>query len=298
MADRTAGQAWTPETRSQIASISKQFVAACALVLVDRGQLELDDPVTRHLPAAGPDWASVSVRQLLTHTSGMMHWTEQPGFVPSQPLPAPERLRLLLAGPRAAAGDFRYSSPGYIVLAAVVAAAARSPYSELARRLIVEPLGLTSTNLRSPGTGPTARGYRGAQAVTPWELGDMPGTGDLWSTVGDLARFLRALHGGTLLPPAVQPLLYEIAVPYTDSSESPVRAHAYGVGHFVGAVRGRPAYVHPGDNPGYQSLALWLPDAETAVVVLSNDEEADIEGEAVAVLAELGIEAATPLKAP
>ncbi len=283
-ADRSSGEVWTPDTRSQIASISKQFVVACALILVDQGRLGLDDPITRYLAAVGPGWGSVSVRQLITHTSGMTHWTEQAGYVPSLSLPAEKRLRLLLAGPRAGAGEFRYSSPGYIVLAATLAAAADAPYPELVYQLVVKPLGLNATSVGRPGPGPTARGYRGAQPVTPWELASMPGTGDVWSTAGDLARFVRALHGGTLLPTTVQPLLRDIAVPYADSSETPIRAQAYAAGHFVGTVNGRLAYLHPGDNPGYQCLALWLPDERTAVVVLSNDEEADVESEALAVV--------------
>jgi CubicO group peptidase (beta-lactamase class C family) len=283
-----AGRAWTIETRSQVASISKQFVAACALILIDRGAVELDDPVSRHLPAAGSAWDAVSVRQLVTHTSGMSHWGDQPGFAPSTPTPAGERVRWFLAAPRTGRpGEaFRYSSPGYVVLSAVLAAAAGRPYEELARELIIEPLGLAATHLGSAGSGPAALGYRAGEPVASWDLGSMPGTGDVWSTAGDLARFVSALHTGGLLPPAVQPLLREVQVARPDSSDSRISAHAYAAGHFVGTVDGQPAYLHPGDNPGYLSLALWLPDSSTAVVVLSNDETDDIESVAADALRE------------
>lgn len=276
-ADRAADRPWTTGTRSQVASISKQFVAACALVLVDRGVLGLDDPVSRHLPGAGPAWDDVTVRQLLTHSSGMSHWGDHPGFAPSAPTPADERLRLFLAARRSGAGEFRYSSPGYVVLSAMLAAAAGRPYERLAQDLVIEPLGLTATSLGSPGTGPAALGYRAGESVPSWDLGSMPGTGDVWSTVADLARFVAALHTGELLPPSVQVLLHEVRVPYADSSDSRVRASAYAAGHFVGTVDGQPACLHPGDNPGYQSLALWLPETSTTVVALSNDEADDIE---------------------
>jgi CubicO group peptidase (beta-lactamase class C family) len=277
LADRAADQAWTMGTQSQVASISKQFVAAVALILVDRGALGVDDPVSRQLPAAGAAWDDVSVRQLLTHTSGMSHWGEQPGFVAATPTPAEERLRLFLAAPLRSPDEFRYSSPGYVVLSAVVAAAGGRPYAELARELVIEPLGMDATRLGSPGSGPAAVGYRAGEPVPPWDLGSMPGTGDVWSTAADLARFVSALHTGGVLPAAVQPLLHDVQVPRTDSSDSRIRAHAYAAGHFVGTVDGRPVCLHPGDNPGYQSLAVWLPGSTTTVVVLSNDEADDIE---------------------
>lgn len=288
LADRAGGQEWRTDTRSQVASISKQFVAACALVLVDRGSLRLDDPVPRHLPCAGPEWDEVSVYNLLTHTSGMSHWSEAPGFSPADPLPATQRLRLLLAAsrPRRSGERFHYSSPGYIVLAAVISAAAGQPYEQFVRETVISPLRLAETHIGSPGQAPKALGYRNGEFVEPWDLASMPGTGDMWSTAGDLARFVRALHMGGLLPRAVQPLLHQVRVPYEDSSESRIRAHAYGAGHFQGTVDGRNAYLHPGDNPGYLSLALWLPDTSTVAVVLTNEESVDIEALALTALSE------------
>ena len=168
----------------------------------------------------------------------------------------------------------------------MLAAAAGRPYDELARELVIEPLGLTATHLGSPGPGPAALGYRAGEPVASWDLGSMPGTGDVWSTAGDLARFVTALHTGGLLPPAVQPLLHDVRVSTPDSSESRIRAHSYAAGHFVGTVDGQPACLHPGDNPGYQSLALWLPDSSTVVVVLNNDEADDVEAVAADALRE------------
>jgi CubicO group peptidase (beta-lactamase class C family) len=286
-ADRATSRAWTVHTQSQVASISKQFVAACALILVERGAIELGDPVRRHLPVAGPAWDEVSVQHLLTHTSAISHWGDQPGFDASTPTPADERLRLFLDAPRSGrpGETFRYSSPGYLVLSAVLAAAAGRPYEELARELVLTPLGLNKTHLGAPGPGPVALGYREGETVASWDLGSMPGTGDVWSTAVDLARFVSALHSGGLLPPAAHSLLHEVAVPTpVSSSDTRIRADGYAAGHFVGTVDGQPAYVHPGDNPGYQSLALWLPESSTAVVVLSNEETADLESTAADML--------------
>jgi CubicO group peptidase (beta-lactamase class C family) len=288
LADRSTGRAWTMDTQSQVASISKQFVAACVLILAERGALDLDDPVSRHL-ASRPEWDQVSVGQLLTHSSGMSHWVDRPGFVASTPMQADERLRLFLTGfrPRPA-GVFGYSSPGYVVLSAVVAAAAERPYVELVHELVITPLGLAATHLNAPGDGPSARGYCEGEPVQPWDLASMPGTGDVWSTAADLAQFVSALHTGGLLPAAVQPLLREVQVPCPrdSSTNEQIQAHSYAAGHFVGTVGDQIAYIHPGDNPGYQSLALWLPESSTAVVVLSNDDAADVESAAIEALRE------------
>lgn len=285
MADRVAHRAWTLDTQSQIASISKQFVAACALVLISCGELDLDDTVGRYLPDAAPGWDRVTVRHLLTHTSGMTHWSDQPGFIPLVAMPGDERLDLLLRQPppEAARGAFHYSSPGYIVLSHVIAAAAGQPYAELARKLVIERLDLATTSLDIPISGFVASGHRDGEPVELWDLSSMPGTGDVWSTAGDVARFVTALHTGDLLPGSVQSLLHDLRTPYAQQSAAVgwIRLDAYCAGHFLGSVDGRPVCVHPGDNPGYQSLALWLPDALTTVVALTNDELADIEAVAI-----------------
>ena len=279
LADRAAGRSWTVDTRSQVASISKQLVAACTLLLVDRGTIDLDQPVTRHLPLSDRHWDEVSVRHLLTHTSGMNHWGDQPGFDVSAPMRGDQRLPLLLAAPRfGRSGDaFRYSSPGYIVLSAVLAAASGTSYQELAHELVVEPLGLADTHLGSPGPGPVALGYRRGEPVEPWDLGEMAGTGDAWSTVGDLARLVSAWHTGALAPSRTLSLVPHVPVPSRNEREQRIRVHGYRAGHFVGTVDGQPACVQPGDNPGYRSLALWLPESSTTVVALGNEETDDIE---------------------
>lgn len=277
------------DTQSQVASISKQFVAACALILVGRGVLDLEDPVTRHLSIAGLAWDEVSLHHLLTHTSGMCHWCDQRGFAPSTPTPADERLRLFLDAPRPGRpGEvFCYSSPGYLVLSAVLAAAAGGgSYEQLVRELVIDPLELAATHLGSPGPGPVALGYRQGQPVDSWDLATMPGTGDVWCTARDLARFVVALHTGDLLPTPAQSLLHDVRVPAGAWSGSRMDVHGYDAGHFAGTIDGQRAYLHPGDNPGYQSLALWLPDSSTAVVVLSNEETADLESTAVRSLRE------------
>jgi CubicO group peptidase (beta-lactamase class C family) len=281
LADRARGLQWSAHTPSQVASISKQFAAAVALLLADQGVVGLDDPVRRHLPIAPSQWEDVSLRQLMTHTAGVSHWSELAAFVPSAPMHAAERLAGLLDGPLVArpGSEWRYSSPGYIVLAGALAAASGRPYAELARELIVDRLGLQATTIGEPPGDAAAAGYRDGEPVAPWELHTMPGTGDVWSSASDLLRFVTALHTGALLPSSQQDVFRELHVPLPPKAAEPRSIHtvAYGCGHFLGTVHGDEARLHPGDNPGYLALAAWLPSTQTAVVALSNDEASDIE---------------------
>jgi CubicO group peptidase (beta-lactamase class C family) len=280
-ADIAAEMPWTRQTRSQIASISKQFAAAVTLILADQDAITLDDSVASVLPGCPGQWRDVSTRQLLTHTSGMNHWCALRGFDPAQPLVPGERLQQLLAAPLADPPGqvWRYSSPGYIILSAMLETAAHRPYAQLVHEHIIDRLSLSSTTVGRPGGSDAARGYRRGDPVAPWQLHTMPGTGDIWSSAGDLARFLTALHDGGLLPERVQPTLHDITVSQgcATNSTSRVTTSRYGLGHFHGTIDEQFAYLHPGDNPGYQSLAAWLPATRTLVVALSNDEDDDIE---------------------
>lgn len=283
-ADRDGGRRWTRGTRGQVASISKQFAAIVALNLVDQGVLALADPVTSVLTEASAQWQTVTLQHLLTHTSGLGHWSERPGFDPAQSLEPAERLALLLAAPLTSSPgvQWRYSSPGYIVLSAVLETVAWAGYAQLVEDQIIGPLGLTDTTVGQAWAQGAAVGYRFGEPVAPWDLHTMPGTGDIWSTADDIARFIAATHDGTLLPERIQRTLHAITVAH-DPPEPPaaVRVDAYGLGHFSGTVNGEFAYLHPGDNPGYQALAAWVPATQTVAVALSNEETDDV-GRAVA----------------
>jgi CubicO group peptidase (beta-lactamase class C family) len=146
--------------------------------------------------------------------------------------------------------------------------------------VIVDRLALSGTTIGGRPSGAWARGYRAGEPVASWDLSGMPGTGDVWSTARDIAAFVTAVHTGALLSPAAQQLLRQasVATRGPDETASQVRTNRYGLGHFIGSVNGQEARVHPGDNPGYQALAVWLPARAVAVAVLSNDETDDLDG--------------------
>ena len=128
--------------------------------------------------------------------------------------------------------------------------------------------------------GAAARGYKDGQPVAPWDLDAMPGTGDIWSTAGDLTRFTAALHRGELVAASSLHAMCTVHAPLDDDEEGEPRliTTGYGYGLFAGIFAGRAAWYHPGDNPGCQSFACWIPDQAASIVILVNDEAASITG--------------------
>jgi CubicO group peptidase (beta-lactamase class C family) len=275
LADVEAGVPCTSGTRFQLCSVSKQFTAAAILLLVESGRLGLGEPVDRWLPEAPPQWRQVTLHHVLSHTAGIPHWLEAPGLDPAEPMSISERLELVLATPlRTEPGaQWHYSSPGFLLAGLIAERASGRPYQEFLTERILSPLQLSHTTLGGTPAG-AARGYRQGQLVEPFDLDSMPGTGDIWSTAGDLTRFTAALHGGELITASS---LHAMCTAHArldedDEGEPRLTTTGYGYGMFTGIFAGSAALYHPGDNPGYQSLAGWIPDGAVSVVILVNDE--------------------------
>jgi CubicO group peptidase (beta-lactamase class C family) len=259
-------------TRYQLASVSKQFAA----VLVLKLELPLDEPITRWFPAAPDAWRAITLQHLLSHTSGIGHWSDIPGFIPSEAMDVDRRLALFQRAPLLSrpGTEYHYSSPTFLLIGDIVGRATGRPYTVLLETEIFGPLGLAQTNTGPPpADADVAEGHRDGAPVPPWDLASMAGTGDIWSTAGDLARFTWALHTGAVLPADA----YRAMI-----TPSPVAPYGYGM--FVGTVAGQPARYHTGDNPGFVSLAAWFPDESLALAVLSNDEVTDLDRAAGEVL--------------
>ena len=274
VAVQSAGPPVTLGTRFPVASIGKQFAAVAALLLAERGKLALDRPVAPWLPGSPPWWREVTLHHLLTHTSGLPHWGAGAGFDFGTPLATPDRVGLLSQGTPVSRPGLRwlYSSPGYLLVAAIVEQAADQPYGDFLAEHVFAPLGMGSTTTGRPETGDVAAAGPGETAAL------MAGTSDVWSTVGDLARFHERMHAGALLGPESRAVM---TGPLVRTGEEPrpgrtyYAAH-YGYGVFVGTVGRHRAYFHPGDLPGFASFAAWLPERRAGVVLLTDDERTDV----------------------
>jgi D-alanyl-D-alanine carboxypeptidase len=287
VADLPMGAPMTLEHRFRIASVTKLFVAAVVLQLVDEGTFELDGEVD--LIEGG-----VTIRQLLNHTSGLPHGLEIDELIEpyrEDPVHRPEwtprgMLELVEAKPRRfppGEGWF-YTGSNYVVLGLLVEEATGATLREELRRRVADPLGLADTELPELYSTPAglARGYLPEDNPVLPGLGPGPvdvtyvepfgwGGGGMVSTARDIARFLEALLGGDLLSPTMQAEMLT-TVP-SDWEES----DGYGLGiEEVTALWGferstcGPAWGHFGFAIGHSTIALANETGDRRVVVMFN----------------------------
>lgn len=274
LADVEAGAPTTADTRFMIASMTKMFVATAAMLLVEEGKLSLDRRIGDVLLTITPPWRNVSVRQLLTHTSGI------PSFTDFDVFPCPQRkpeadyvmgdvLQEVACLPLQfrPGSDFGYSETNYHLLAMLLEQVGGRPYETFMLERVLRPLGMNSTGLmRRPGE-PDRRavGYasKDGRIQRAPELYPMVELG-LVSTVYDLARFDQALANGKLLPKRVLDRLW---------TPAGIGSANYGMGFSTRAIDGRPQVGHTGGGPaGATSFARFLDDNLT-VVLLTNTRQ-------------------------
>lgn len=297
LADRDAGTALRPDDVLRIASVTKTFTAVVVLQLVEEGKLRLDDSVSSHV--AGFPWGdAVTVRHLLSHTSGIPDYQSVNGFNDRQRRDrdkrwtAEELVSLVaereLGFPPGA--RFSYSNTNYALLGQVVRAAAGTTWAAQVRARILDPLGMTRTFIPSVEEVPggVIAGYSDADSDGrsenvgggSWPALETEGEalGNIVSTAQDLLRFDVALFRGELLDPASQ-----------DAMLVDGREYGLGVQHWQVAT-GVSAVGHMGSDPGFGASMAYLPDHDIAIVVLANDSRAD-PSDLVAVTARLLIRA-------
>jgi CubicO group peptidase (beta-lactamase class C family) len=261
-----SGTPLTTGTAFQLCSISKSFTAACVLRLVGGELLSLDDPLTSFTDLGPPAWQGMTLHMLLTHTSGLAHWKDT-GLDLHEPCPREELIARFAATPlvfRPGEG-WAYSSLGYVLLAHVVETVTGEPYPSVLEREVVSPLGLRQTRAEEPAAGVTAaHGSVGGEPVASFDLKLNVGTGDVWSTTGDLVRWPEAL--ASLAPSAVS---RHAAVADEENGLTDV---GYGYGWFTASLDGERLVFHPGDNAGFVSLLVWAPDHDLVLAMLAADQ--------------------------
>ena len=197
----------TTSTVFQVGSITKEFTAALALQLVTEGRIRLNDSVRALLPDYEGPGSSVTMHQLLSHTSGIPNFTELPDFrarasLVKSPL---DVQHLFENAPLAFAPGTRwaYSNSGYIMLGRIIERASASAWQQQIATRITRPLGLTGTRVCSAQEPPDARGYDREddklERTAPVDPGLPYAAGALCSTANDLTRWVRALASGRVV---------------------------------------------------------------------------------------------------
>jgi D-alanyl-D-alanine carboxypeptidase len=292
LADVRARRRVVPETPFAVASVTKTFTAALILRYVDEGRLRLDDRLARWVPA-WPNARKITIRMLLNHTSGIPDYFLNPAFdvalnkdkkrtwTPKEVLASFVRPSVVFAP----GTGWSYSNTNYALLGMVAEKVGGAPWATLVHRELIDPLGLDSTYVQAVDDPPAvpARAYRivagpsglklqartdGTDVVPFTSVVTAAGSaGAIASTTGDLARWARALYGGTVLRRATRIEMLTF-----------IRAYSYGLGtsYGLGASRvrfgGHAAYGHTGALAGTRAAIRYFPREKVAVAVLFNRE--------------------------
>lgn len=269
----------TVTTVFRIGSVTKQFTSSAVLQMIEEGKLALTDTIGRWLPALPVGWRSVTIQQLLNHTSGIPSYTDL--GEPWQKLWGQEMTGAQLVALTAdkpftfpAGTSWKYDNTGYVLLGMLVEARAGKPWAEEYAARLFRPLGLMHTHYCATQTliPGRAEGYSQDSAKvwinTPFLAMSQPhGAGAMCSTIGDLLAWNRALHGGKVLKAAS----YAAMTTPVGAAES----HHYGFGIGSGMVGTHPMLTHGGGINGFLTANLWVPDAKLSVTVLTNGDQAD-----------------------
>ena len=278
--------------RFRIASITKTFVATVALQLAAEGRLRLADPVDRWVPGLVPEGQSITLRELLDHTSGLYDytadraWTAQriahPGrtWTPRELVRVAARHKLLFRP----GTDWYYSNTNYVLLGLVVEAAARASLGDELRERIFRPLRLDATSFPSGSSipGRVAHGYLGSLRglpIVPGQLVDVTslvspsswGAGQIVSTADDVTAFLAALLGGRVLQPAqLAAMKSRVTTMHRELGITVQHTADYGLGLEIQQSSCGTTYGHDGDTPGWRTVAWATGDGRRVVEVMVN----------------------------
>ena len=258
----------------EIGSISKQFVAAAVMLLVEEGKLGLDDAIHRYLPDLPGEWLGVTVRQLLTHTSGIPDYEEIRSYdVYRFRLTPEEVIRIAHGRPMDFApgtGSY-YSNTGYYLASMIVERIEGQPLGQVLKSRIFDPLGMTQTRMADPEAiiPNRAAGYwvnKAGELINrnPTETSSTLGAGGLLSSAQDMATWDEALYGTGLLSDESKTAMWtSVILPDGEDTE-------YGFGWAVSPYQGMRSQSHRGQVAGFVASFQRFPDQEAAIIVFMN----------------------------
>jgi CubicO group peptidase (beta-lactamase class C family) len=265
-----------PETIFEAGSVSKQFTAAAVLLLARDGKLSLDDQVRKYITELPDYGASLTIRHMLNHTSGLRDWGSV-AAIGGWPRTSRVHTNAHVVDMAARQGTLNfptgtrwsYTNTGYNLAAEIVARVSGMSFADFTRTRIFEPLGMTRTSWRDDHTRIVkgrAIAYLAARNEfhTQMPFENVYGNGGLLTTVGDLLRW-----NENFVTPKVGDASF-----VRDMQErgkfSDGRAHGYALGLFVGAFGGRTEFSHGGATGGYRADLVRYPDERVSVAVLCN----------------------------
>jgi CubicO group peptidase (beta-lactamase class C family) len=260
LADPRSGHRNSPATRFEMNSITKLFTGVSILQLADVGRLRLADPVERHLGAFPTSKGKATIEQLASHVAGMIiAGTALNGSTLEAYIEDVKRT----PGESAPGAQYRYTNAGYSLLAAIVARASGRPFEEYVRQNVFAPAKMQTAVFRNqvPANDTLfARAHVGTPNPYNWGV---IGAGGIWSTVGDIYRWVAAIEDGLVVPASQRARFF--AEPKPPSQE------AFGW-HVRAATDSTPRQIDKGGGSAdFQSQLLYFPTEKVVIVWATND---------------------------
>lgn len=261
----------TPQTKFRIASVTKPFTATAIMLLQERGALNVQDKLCKHVADCPPAWSAITIHHLLTHTSGVPNYTGFPDYVATMREAA--TVESLIGRFKnkpldfAPGGEYRYSNSGYALLGHIIERVSGIPYAQFIQRNIFTPLRMADSGFDGPFRilKNRAAGYsRSGETVINAPFIAMTivySAGGLFSTVEDLYLWDQALAANALLSPASMATML-----------TPV-ANDYGYGWGTGRQLNRRHVGHNGQVNGFTSVLARYPDDRAVVIILTNSDQ-------------------------
>jgi CubicO group peptidase (beta-lactamase class C family) len=264
----------TPESVFRLGSVTKQFTSMAIMMLQERGKLNVSDPMCKYLADCPEAWKPITIKNLLTHTSGITNYTGFADFAKTTILPITTSAmtdRLKKEPLEFKPGDkFAYSNSGYYLLGAIIEKASGKLYADFLQENIFTPLGMKQTGYDDPLRiiMHRAAGYQ-KQAGKTINAAYMDMTvpyaaGSLYSSTGDLLIWDQALYTEKLVS---RKSLDEIFTPFKGDA-------GYGYGWGIGKKFDRREISHGGGIYGFATHISRYPDDKVTVIVLSNVQSA------------------------
>ena len=296
----------TPRSLFHMASITKTFVATSIMQLVEGGKINLDAPVVQYLPyfrLADDRYPTITVRQMVTHTSGMPDVEDYEWDKPQYDDGALERYVRSVSNQKlifAPGTDFRYSNMAFEVLGDLISKVSGESFDDYVQQQILTPLKMKDSTLLIKKTSPglmtwgherDLSGHVFPSKVYPYNRMHSPSS-NLHSNVEDMARWALAnlnhgeLDGRRILKEQTYDIMWKPAHKLSDG-------RAVGISWFLGEYRGQATVSHGGGDTGYATFLMLLPEKKMAVVLMAN---CDWLGDARAQIAHAALDVALGLK--
>ncbi len=283
------------KTDFRLASFTKQFTAMCIMLLVHDGKLHYDDHLTdifAEFPAYG---RSITIRNLLNHTSGLEDYEDL--LTKQYPNTPPEQVPQILdagvlklmeqqtSAKFAAGSKWEYSNSGYAMLAMVVEKISSKPFGQFLHDRIFAPLKMKKTLAYEKGKNEVPnRAYGHTKDKDTWRETDQSptsavlGDGGIYTSLDDLAKWDRALREHTLInEKEMQPALAPVQPTGGPAKFDDGRTVSYGFGWFLDPYNGHKRMAHDGSTIGLRTTIQRFPDDNLTIIVLANRADADPE---------------------